>query len=253
MDYSQIVGTDERFARSERNDAAVERYPSIRLRRPATGPSVSGVAGGKRPRVVLIEDHRMMRQSQHLAIEADGRLEVVGEADDGRTGLDLIRSTVPDVAAVDIKMATIDGWGVLEAVIAGGLATRIVFISAYDDPAVVQRALSLGATGFISKGTLGPDLCQLLVRAARGGRAVSADLQERLVAHLGTSEEAALSKRELEVLRCLASGRRAEEIGDALHLSTSTVRSHIAALLRKLDARNATEAVAQGFRGGLID
>ena len=233
----------------------MERFPPIHLPRRGAGASVAGVGDGgdKRVGVVLVEDHQLMRQSQRHAIDSDGRLEVLGEAADGRAGLDLIRSSRPEVAAVDVKMSPLDGWEVLATAISEDLPTRVVFVSAYDDAAVVRRALSLGAAGFISKGTDGSDLCELLFRAARGGRAVSRDLQERLIATLGDDESAAASKRELEVLRCLATGRSAEEIAGVLHLSVSTVRSHIGSLLRKLETRNATEAVAEGFRRGLID
>lgn len=203
--------------------------------------------------VALIEDHKLMRQSQRMAIEADRRLSFAGEAAEGRAGIDLIRSREPDVAAVDLRMEPLDGWAVLEAVRSERLPTRVVFVSAFDDPAIVRRALSLGAAGFVSKGTDGKDLCDLLLRAARGQRAVSRDLQEELMDMMGGDEGAALSRRELDVLRCLATGKRAEEIGKALHLSVSTVRSHISTLYRKLEATNSASAVAEGFRRGLID
>ena len=232
----------------------MERFPPIRLRRPGAGSSVPGEVGEDPSRaVVLIEDHGLMRQSQRRAVEADPRLSFAGEAADGRAGIQLIRSRHPDVAAVDLRMEPVDGWGVLEAVRSEGLGCRVVFVSAFDDPAIVQRALNLGAAGFVSKGTDGRDLCELLLRAVRGQRAVSRDVQEKLLELMGSDEDVRLSPRELDVLRCLATGKKAGEIGESLHLSTSTVRSHISALHRKLEVSNSTAAVAEGFRRGLID
>jgi len=232
----------------------MERFPPIHLRRSRPGSSVTRELGqGQRTAVVLVEDHAMMRQSQRSAVEADPHLSFVGEAADGRAGIELIRGRRPDVAAVDLRMRPLDGWAVLEAVLSEELPTAVVFVSAFDDPAVVRRALSRGAAGFVSKGTDGRDLCALLLRAARGQRAVSHDIQDGLLELMGREEGVRLTPRELEVLRCLASGRRVEEIGAALHLSASTVQSHVTNLRGKLDASNSAAAVAEGFRRGLLD
>ena len=207
---------------------------------------------GELARVVLVEDHKLMRQSQRRAIEEDGRLEFAGEASSGQAGIDLIRSCRPDVASVDLKMSPLDGWAVLDAVREEGLSTRVVFVSAFEEAAVVQRALGAGAAGFISKGTEGTDLCDLLLRAAGGERAVSSDLQDQLIQRLGDTGTPSLTERELEVLRCLAESLSADATAKALHVSVATVRTHVASILRKLDASNSVEAVTKGFRLGLL-
>lgn len=192
-----------------------------------------------------------MRESQRSAIGADGRLEIAGEASDGHAGLELMRAKRPDVASVDLKMKKLDGWGVLEAAQREGLATRIVFVSAFDEVGVVEQALRSGAAGFISKGTTGPDLCDLLMQAAHGQRAISSDLQGALVSRLGDGHES-LSERELQVLRHMADGNSAPVIAEVLSLSEPTVRSHQASIKRKLGAANGTQAVTLGFRLGLL-
>lgn len=231
-------------------DSGMERSRSS-LRRSFPARSLPRVED-ERPRVALVDDHEMSRGSMRRAIESDERLRFAGEAPGGKEGLDLIRSTLPSVALVDIRMTPVDGWDVLEAVISEQLGTYVVFISVFDDPAVVQRALSSGAAGFISKGTGPDDLCELLLRAARGGRAVSAVLQEQLVASLGLGSAAKLSERELEVLRCISSGRTAKETANELGVGEATIASHTRAIIAKLGAQNSAAAVAEGFRRGLL-
>lgn len=243
-------GNDDGGGSFYRDDVGIERYPPIRLSRNFKG-NPSGM-GAQPPSVILVEDHSLMRESQRTAIEADGRLALAGEASDGEAGLDLIRAKRPDVASVDMKMKRVDGWGVLDAVMKEGLPTRIVFVTAFDEIGVVQQALRSGASGFISKGTTGPDLCELLLRAASGQRAVSSDLQGALVARMGEDDRQALSERELQILRCMAEGKSAAETAEVLHLSEPTVRSHQAAVKRKLGAANGTQAVTLGFRLGLL-
>ena len=230
----------------------MERFPAINLRRPNHGASVPNGMDEQGASVVLIEDHPEMRKALADSIGAHGGLRLVGEAGGGRRGLDLIRSLEPDLAAVDIGLDDLDGWRVLEAAREEQLASRIVFLSGVKDGAAVKRALDGGATGFISKGLAGAEICALLMRAATGKTTVSNDLQDLLIAFTH-DDGAALTVRELEVLRCLATDKTAREIGVALHISEATVSGHVARLKAKLGVRSSAGAVAEGFRRRLID
>ena len=228
-------------------------FPATHLHRRFGRTTVTAGMDEKRPSVVLIDDHAFMRESQKRAIESDARLRFAGQAAAGRQGIALIRAVRPDLAVVDIELEDIDGWDVLDAVLSEGLSSRIVFMSGHGDADSLDRALRHNAAGFISKRVESDDFCELLVRAGTGKRAISADLQAAYFEQVGRVSGAPLSPRELDVLRCIASGRNAGQIGLVLGLSASTVKTHTESLRRKLKATNSPNAVAEGFRRGLID
>lgn len=203
-------------------------------------------------RVVVVDDHELVRSSLRAALADTPDLEVVAEAENGRRAIDLIAAIEPELATVDLSMPDGDGWAVLEAARSTGSSTRILVLSAYEDAEIVERTLELGAAAFASKRTPASELIRLLRTAGKGQFAVSADLQHKLVSRVGGGDSK-LSGRELEVLAALAKGHTATHIASDLNLSEATVRTHLGAVKRKLGVANAAAAAAEGVRRGLID
>jgi two-component system nitrate/nitrite response regulator NarL len=183
-------------------------------------------------------------------------LEVVGSAGNGREALEQIRQMQPDVALLDVKMPELDGIAVVRAVARDGLATRVVFLSAYVDSAVAYRALAEGAAGFLSKESSAKTVCDAIVAASRGETVLSPEVQSGIAEEIrmrAAPERLTLSARENEVLVLIADGLSAPDIGRRLHLSPATVKGHLHSLYEKLGVKERAAAVAEAMRRGLLE
>jgi two-component system nitrate/nitrite response regulator NarL len=207
------------------------------------------------PAAVLVADaHPMFRQSVALAIEQRPALELVGEAETGRAALRLVRDLQPDVALLDVGLADLGGIEVLEEVIAEGLATRVLFLTADEGQLTVYRSLTAGAAGFLTKNDAETEICAALELVGRGGAIISPSVHHALLDELhlrcGTP---LLSDREREILHQLADGRTTAEIGKHLHLAEKTIKSVLSrTIYKKLGVRGAAAAVARALRDGWI-
>jgi two-component system nitrate/nitrite response regulator NarL len=211
--------------------------------------------GSSRVRVYIADDHPILREGLARALKGDPRLELVGAAE-GRVALSEIQDLEPDVAVLDVMMPDIDGLAVLNAIRRQGLSTRVLFLSGYPEPGVVYRAVALGASAFLSK-EAGPDtLRDAVVAVSRGETVVPQELQNGLLRQIQLrehEERPALSHRELQVLGLTAEGRTAVAIGHELHLSPTTVRTHLQRLYGKLGVSDRAAAVAEGMRLRLLE
>jgi DNA-binding NarL/FixJ family response regulator len=227
------------------------------------GPRVAtGQAGAVTIRVLVADDQEMVRAGFRMILDAHDDLEVVGEAGDGRTAVELARRLRPDVCLLDIRMPELDG---LEAtrLLAGPEVAEpipVVVVTTFDLDDYVHRALRNGASGFLLKDA-GPVLLVEAVRAAaRGDALVSPSVTVRLLQHFAAAGAAPssaraqpiepLTEREEEVLRAVALGRTNAELADELYISLSTVKSHLATLMTKLGARNRVELAAWAWQTG---
>jgi two-component system nitrate/nitrite response regulator NarL len=202
-----------------------------------------------------VDDHPLYREGVVGAIKQRPDLEVVGEAADGAEALALIGELAPDVALVDMKMK-VDGSAVLQAVKQARLPTRIVFLSAFVESAVVYQALEAGAAGYLSKHADRDAICDALSTAARGQTILCPETQTVLseqIRRRRDAERSALSAREREVLSLAANGLSAPAIGRELQLGTTTVKSHLAHVYAKLGVSDRAAAVAVALRRGLLD
>jgi two-component system, NarL family, nitrate/nitrite response regulator NarL len=209
-----------------------------------------------RTRVVVADDHPLFRDGLVRRIKERPELELVGEAGGGPEALAEIRRLQPDVAVIDVKLPDLDGIAIAAAVARDELSTRVIMLSAFQDSALVYKALAAGARAYLSKDADRQDVCDTIVSVARGKVVVPSELQAGLADQIRVRSEVDrqhLTPREREVLRLIASGASAPQIGQRLHLSTGTVKTHLLHLYEKLGVSDRAAAVAEGMRSGLIE
>jgi two-component system nitrate/nitrite response regulator NarL len=206
--------------------------------------------------VVLADDHPLYRDGLVGAIRARDDLDLVGEAGSGDEALSLIAQHRPAVALLDVKM-DVDGPTVLKRLQNAHVSkTRVVFLSAYLDSALIYSALEAGAAGFLSKRADRSAICDAIVAAADGEIVLSQEIQTALGHEIRANHRnghPALTPREHEVLVLAAEGLSASQIGQRLFLSASTVKTHLAHVYDKLGVSDRTAAVAEAFRQGLVE
>ena len=218
----------------------------------------SGRATGTRTaaRVVVVDDHPFFRDGLARGLRQSGYLEVIGEAGTGREGLELIRSTRPDVAVLDYQMPDLDGLDVVHALVRDGLPTRTLILSALTDSAIVFRALQEGVNGYLSKDARRAEIVAAVLKVAQGGTVVPPELAAGLADQIrlrARSEAPVLSEREQQVLQGFARGLSIPAIAAELFLGASTVKTHTQRLYEKLGVSDRAAAVAEGMRRGLLE
>jgi two-component system, NarL family, nitrate/nitrite response regulator NarL len=207
-------------------------------------------------RVVVGDDHPLYRDGVVRALVSSGRVDVVAEAADGAVALELIRAHSPDVAVLDYRMPILDGTQVAAAVRRDNLRTRVLLVSAYDEPPIVYHALQQGASGFLAKETSRSELVTAVLDCAKGEDVLTPGLATGLMQEIRRHSEPAqrlLSSREQQVLDLIARGRSIAGIAEDLFISPSTVKTHIQRLYEKLDVRDRGSAVAEAMRRGLVE
>ncbi len=212
-------------------------------------------------RVVVADDQALVRTGFRMILTADG-IEVVAEATNGAEAIDAVRRTRPDVVLMDIRMPEMDGLEATRRILTGNAdEPRVIILTTFDLDHYVYAALSAGASGFLLKDVT-PEHLVAAVRMVRSGDALLAPaITRRLVErfagrHPDTAtlhrDLAALTPRELEVLRLLAQGLSNAELAARLHLSEATVKTHIARILAKLGLRDRVQAVVVAYETGLV-
>ena len=211
----------------------------------------------ERVTVLVADDHPIYREGIVRAINERPDLELVGEAADGREALEQIQALGPEVAVLDIRMPGLDGTQVLSAMRRDGLATEVLFLSAFMEPELAYKTVAAGAKGYLSKESSRQEVCEAIVTIARGGTALAAEAQAGLAPQIQERERSGgppqLTDREQEVLRLVAQGLSAPDIGKQIHLSTTTVKSHLHSLYEKLGVSDRAAAVAEAMRRGLLE
>jgi two-component system nitrate/nitrite response regulator NarL len=209
-----------------------------------------------RVRVVVVDDHPFFRDGLSRGLVNSGRIEIVGEAENGRDGLDVITTERPDVAVVDYQMPDLDGLQLLSAIIRDGIPTKVLMLSAIVDATIVYAAVEAGAAGYLSKDARRQEIIDAVLAVNRGRTVVPPDLAAGLVSQIrlrAESNRPVLSPRELEVLKGFARGLSVPELGRELFLGTSTVKTHAQRLYQKLGVSDRAAAVAEGMRMGLLE
>ncbi len=214
-------------------------------------------------RVVLVDDQHLVRAGLRALLERADDIEVVGEAGDGAAGVDLVRSTRPDVVLMDVRMPGLDGLEATRAIVDDPTltGTRVVVLTTFDLDEYVLEAVRIGASGFLLKDCDADEL-RHAVRVVRAGEALLSPRITRTVlealaaAPIRTVDRerlAVLTDREREVLAEVGAGRSNDEIAQALHMSAATARTHVGRILTKLHARDRTQLVVIAYETGLRD
>lgn len=219
--------------------------------------------GTPRVRVLLADDHEMVRSGFSLVLRHEDDLEVVGEAADGQQAYELAQELRPDVVLMDVQMPRMDGIEATRLVVAEGLA-KVVILTTFDHDEYLFAALEAGASGFLLKNA-GPEQLLEAVRAVSGGHALLApEVTRRVIARMTEGAEASgtraqqsvrldqLTARELEVLGTLGRGLSNAEIAEELVLGETTVKTHVSNVLNKLHLRDRVQAVVFAYESGLI-
>jgi two-component system, NarL family, nitrate/nitrite response regulator NarL len=207
-------------------------------------------------RTLVAEDHPVYREGLTAAVEADARLDLVAVCEDGPTALEALARQAPDVALVDLGLPGANGREVIESATRRSIATPILVVSGHTDAHVVRAALTAGAAGYVSKSARGADIAEAAVAVGRGQTVLGPEIQAALAGHLrqeGTNDRQLLSAREVGVLRLLAQGHGAAQIGRELSISVTTVKSHLQHVYDKLGVATGAAAVSQAIRRGLLE
>ena len=216
----------------------------------------AGRGGDPRIRVVIADDHPFFRDGVARGLERSGRIEVVGEAGDGREALELIRAEDPAVALVDYEMPDLDGLDVVRAVVRDGSATRVLLLSAHTESAVVYQALQEGAAGYLAKDARRSEIVEAVVNVARDRTVVPAALAAGLAGEIrlrAAAEGPVLSERERQVLAGFARGLSIPQVAAELVIGVSTVKTHTQRMYEKLGVSDRAAAVAVAMRRGWVE
>jgi two-component system nitrate/nitrite response regulator NarL len=210
----------------------------------------------KRLRVLIADDHPVYRQGLERAIRERPDLDLIAVCEDGRDALERITSEDPQVAVVDVRMPGLDGLKIVSAVKREGIATKVILLTGYEDSTAAYKALAAGAAGYVSKTSDTLELCDSIVAASRGETVIAPQFAAGIANEIQlreASDRPVLTERENEVLHLLAEGRTAQRIGDELHLSEATIKTHLHNLYEKLGVGDRAAAVATAMRWGLLE
>ncbi|MFE4468794.1 response regulator [Leifsonia sp. NPDC056824] len=204
-------------------------------------------------RLLVVDDHPVVRDGIVGMVASDPGVEVVGEASDGAEAVRLARVLLPDVVLMDLRMRGMDGVAAIRELTQLGLPSRVVVLTTFDADSDVLPAIEAGATGYLLKDAPREDLLRAIRAAAVGDAVLAPSVASRLVGRVRTPEANLLSPRELEVLALVADGATNRVAGERLHLSEATVKTHLLSIYAKLGVGDRAAAVAEGFRRGLLD
>jgi DNA-binding NarL/FixJ family response regulator len=212
-------------------------------------------------KVVLIDDQELVRSGLRMLLEHDPDINVVGEAENGRSGLHLVQKTRPDVVLMDIRMPVMDGLAATKQIVADAAlqATKVVVLTTFDEDEHIQEAIRVGAAGYLLK-DISPEELRRAVHVVAGGEALLSPtiirrVMQQLAATSGSLKPellADLTDRERETLRHIGLGESNDEVAQSLYISPATARTYVSRLLSKLNARDRSQLVVIAYESGLI-
>jgi two-component system response regulator DegU len=222
---------------------------------------MSAITMEARPvRVILADDHSLIRQGLRAMLDSSPVVEVVAEAENGRQLIELVRQHFPDVVVVDIRMPDMDGIEAVRRIKKHHPEVKALMLTVHDEEAYVHEAITAGATGYLLKTISTEELVKGIVTVAEGKAMLHPSVTRQMIEEFAelargrgnrTSHE--LSKREQEVLQLLAYGKSNKEIAKELNIGAQTVKTHVSHIFTKLGAADRTGAVALALRKGLVE
>ena len=203
-------------------------------------------------RILIVDDHPVVRDGIRGMLAGDPELDVVGEASDGAQALALVDKLRPDVVLMDLRMPGLGGAAAIKALADQGSQARVLVLTTYDTDRDVVPALEAGATGYVLKDTPREELVKAIRAAARGESVLAPSVASRLVSQLRSPEHEALSDRELEVLTLISQGATNGGAASRLFISEATVKTHLLHIYAKLGVNDRAAAVAVAYERGLL-
>lgn len=207
-------------------------------------------------RVVIADDHGIVRSGIRLLLETEPDLRVIGEAADGIEARDLVVRERPDLAILDVKMPGLTGLQATREIKAQAPEVQVLILSMHDDERYLFEALRAGASGYVLKSQADTDLLDAIRSVQRGEPFLSPGAQQSLIRDLldrGAPADSELTSREEEIVKLVAEANTSREIAELLHLSEKTVENHRANAMKKLGMRDRVELVRYAIRKGLIE
>src|SRR5579863_944209 len=209
-------------------------------------------------RILLVDDHALVREGTRRLLETESDVEVVAEASSGEEAIEVAHKLQPDIAIMDIAMPGMGGIEATRAIKKDCPETAVLVLSAYDDEPYLLALLDVGAAGFLLKNVHGQELIQAIRSVARGESVLQPSIAEKMMRRLSSRPDGMqhsanlLSEREFDVLRLAARGLPNKEIAARMGLSIRTVHSHLANIFMKMQVGSRTEAVLLALRQGML-
>ena len=209
-------------------------------------------------RVLIVDDHQVVRQGLRTFLELQPQIEVVGEAADGSAAVELVRQLEPDIVLMDLVMPGCDGVSATRQIAQLGLRTRVIVLTSFAEDDKVFPAIQAGAASYLLKDVTPEDLLAAIQAAHRGEPRLHPDVARKLMAQISSAAAPSspptpevLTARELEVIHLVAEGRSNHEIAQALVISEKTVKTHVSHILGKLNLVDRTQLAIHALRSGL--
>ena len=203
-------------------------------------------------RILITDDHPVVRSGLRGMISSEVGFEVVGEADNGSVAVDMAIRLRPDVVLMDLSMPVMDGVAATDAIKKNLTETQVLVLTTYDSDADILPAIEAGATGYLLKDVTSDELFRAIRAAARGESVLAPAVAARLMGRVRGIIKDVLSQREVEVLNVVADGASNAEIARMLHISETTVKAHMSHIFSKLEVNDRTAAVAAALDKGII-
>ncbi|MEH2117771.1 response regulator transcription factor [Nostoc sp.] len=200
-------------------------------------------------RVLIVDDHAIVRKGLATIINRDPEMTVIAQAEDGQQAINAFREHQPDVTLMDLRMPKMGGVEAIMAICAEFKQARIAVLTTYDSDEDIYRGLQAGAQGYLLKDAKPGELLNAIRAIHNGQKYIPPEVGAKLLQRMSNPE---LSERELEVLRLMAKGMSNQEIGTALNIGESTVKSHVNRILSKLGVSDRTQAVITAVKRGIV-